>query len=95
MIGESPTCVAFLALYSVLPLFQYVLELKFLWTTTCKVWRISNWILKKVRERNSKLKFKKNGKREDLMIVGIGDASFKTEEKSIGGVFLFIINTDD
>ena len=37
-----------------------------------------NHILKKVRERDSKIKFKKIGDREVLMMVGIGHVSFKT-----------------
>ena len=49
-------------------------------------------ILKKVRERDSKIKFKRIGGKDDLMIVGIGDVSLKSEEKAVGGVFLFIMN---
>ena len=36
-----------------------------------------NRILKKVRECKSKLKYERIGNTEDLMIVGIGDTSFK------------------
>ena len=50
-----------------------------------------NRILKKVRGRDSKLKFERIGEREDLIIVGIGDTSFKTDDKAVGGVFLFLI----
>ena len=52
------------------------------------------WILKKVRERSSKLKFRKMGVRDDLIVVGIGDASFKSEDKAVGGVFLFLANSE-
>ena len=31
--------------------------------------------------------------KEDLIIVGIGDASFKQDDKAIGGVFLFLANS--
>ena len=48
--------------------------------------------MKKLRERGSKLKFSRIGDKDDLMIVGFGDASFKTEEKAVGGVFLFLTN---
>ena len=41
-------------------------------------------ILKKVKERESRIKFEKIGEREDLAIVGIGDASFKSDEKAVG-----------
>ena len=44
-------------------------------------------ILNKVRERDSQLRFGKIGEREELIVVGIGDASFKTEAKAVG-VFL-------
>ena len=48
-----------------------------------------SWILKKVRERSSKLKFRKMGVRDDLIMVGIGDESFKSEDKAVGGIFNF------
>ena len=48
-----------------------------------------NRILKKVSERDSGLTYKIE-EREDLIAVGIGDTSFKTEEKAVGGVFLFL-----
>ena len=35
-------------------------------------------VLKKVRERSSKIKFSKIGPKEYLIIIGIGDASFKS-----------------
>ena len=47
-----------------------------------------------MRERDSCLKFEKIGDREDLIIVGIGEASFKTEDKAVGGVFLFLANKE-
>ena len=31
----------------------------------------------------------KLGKKEDLKIIGISDASYKSNDKSVGGVFLF------
>merc|ERR1711873_261387 len=31
--------------------------------------------------------------RDDLIVVGIGDASFKSEEKAVGGVLLFLANS--
>ena len=49
-----------------------------------------NRILKKVSERYSGLRYEKTEEREDLIVVGIGDTSFKTEEKALGGVFLFL-----
>ena len=50
-------------------------------------------VLKKVRERDSKIKFSRIAARDDLIVVGIGDASFKSEEKAVGGVLLFLANS--
>ena len=43
-------------------------------------------ILKKGKVKESKIKFERIGEREDLMIVSIGDVSFKSDKKAIGGV---------
>ena len=50
-------------------------------------------VLKKIRERDSKIKFSRIPARDDLIVVGIGDASFKSEEKAVGGVLLFLANS--
>ena len=39
------------------------------------------------------MKFSRIGPKDDLMIVGIGDASFKSDDKAVGGVLLFLTNT--
>ena len=44
-------------------------------------------------ECESKLKYEHIGEKEDLMIVGIGDASLKTGDKAVGGVMLFLTNS--
>ena len=49
-----------------------------------------NRILKKVSKRDSRLRYEKIEEREDLIAVGIRDTSFKTEEKAVGRVFLFL-----
>ena len=41
-----------------------------------------------------KIKMSKIGPKEKLMIVGIGDASFKSDDKAIGGVLLFLANEE-
>ena len=51
-------------------------------------------VLKKVRERESRVKYARIGDKEDLVVVGIGDASFKVDDKAIGGVSLFLANRD-
>ena len=40
------------------------------------------------------MRFSRIGAKEELMIVAIGDASFKVEDKAIGGVLLFLTNTE-
>ena len=51
-------------------------------------------VLKKVREPESKIKYKRIGDKEDLVIVGIGDASYKLDDKAVGGVSLFLANSN-
>ena len=51
-------------------------------------------VIKKAKERSSKMKFSRIGSKEDLMIVGIGDTSFKSNNKTIGGVLLFLTKTN-
>lgn len=50
-------------------------------------------VLKKVRERPSKFKFSRIGSKEDLIIIRIADASFKSKEKAVGGVLSFLSNS--
>ena len=52
-----------------------------------------NRILKKVKEHESRIKYEWIGDKEDLIIVGVGDTSFKMDDKVIGGVFLFLANS--
>ena len=52
-----------------------------------------NRVLKKVREQESKIKYKHILDKGDLMVVGIGDASLKTGDKAVGGVILFLTNS--
>jgi len=51
-------------------------------------------IVNKAKAKSSKVKFSRIGPKDDLMIVAIGDASFKVEEKAIGGVLLFLTNSE-
>ena len=44
-------------------------------------------------ERESEINFRKIGDNEDLMVVGIGDASFKSDDKAVGGVLLFLTDS--
>ena len=48
---------------------------------------------KRVREHESKVKYEHIGEKDNIMIVGIGDASLKTGDKAVGGVMLFLTNS--
>ena len=50
-------------------------------------------VLKKAKSRSTKLRFSRIGPKDDLIVVGIGDASFKAEYKAVGGVLLFLSNS--
>ena len=47
-------------------------------------------ILKKEKDRSLKIKFSKIGLKDDLIIVGIGDVSFKVDDKAVGRVLSFL-----
>ena len=49
-----------------------------------------NFVLKKVKERPSQMFFTRIGNKENLEVIGIGDASYKCDEKSVGGDLIFI-----
>ena len=51
-----------------------------------------NRVLKRVHEKESKVKFKKIGNREDLCLVGVCDASYNFYDNSVGGDFLMLGN---
>ena len=55
--------------------------------------RDTSWVLKKVREHESKLKYEYIGEKEDLMVGGNGDTSLKTGDKAVWEVFLFLTNS--
>ena len=48
-----------------------------------------SWVLKKAKERPSRLKYSKIADKDDLIVIGIGDASFMVDENAVGGVILF------
>ena len=52
-----------------------------------------NRVLNKVRERRIFVKYEYIRDPDDLIILGIGDASYKQDQKAVGGVFLFLSNT--
>ena len=50
-------------------------------------------VFKKDRCRSSKLRVSRIGPKDDLIVVGIGDTSFKAEDKAVGVVLLFLANS--
>ena len=56
-----------------------------------------NDVVDKIRGRKNVVRFKKIGKKEDLIVTGVGDASYKIGEKGIGGniVMLRCKDTED
>ena len=45
-----------------------------------------------MKDRESLIKYKYIGGKDDLIIVGVGDASYKQDDKAIGGIFHFLAN---
>ena len=39
------------------------------------------------------IRFSRIGDKEDLIVLGMGDTSFKVDEKAVGGIILFLSNT--
>ena len=52
-----------------------------------------NRILKHVHSKDSKLKYGHLGNKEDLVVIGLGDASYKQDDKAVGGVILLLANS--
>ena len=50
-------------------------------------------VIKKVKERPSMIIFSRIGDKEDIIVLGMGDASFKVDKKAVGGINLFLSNT--
>ena len=51
-------------------------------------------VLKKGKDKSSKMKFLRRVPKDNLIIVGIRDTSCKTDDKAIGGVLLFLSNSE-
>lgn len=47
-------------------------------------------VVDKIKSRGNVVNFKRIGKKEDLIITGVGDASYKAGEKAIGGNIVMI-----
>merc|ERR1712002_1265992 len=53
-----------------------------------------NRIVEKVKKEKNKIVYGRIGEKEKLQIVGIVDASFKNEDKSIGGMMIVLMNEE-
>ena len=53
-----------------------------------------NKVIQKIKGRTSKVVFRKVGEPKELIVFGIGDASYKSDEKAIGGEFVCLGNKD-
>ena len=52
--------------------------------------RSVNKIVRKFRKEKNKVVYRKVGEKEKLQVIGIVDASYKSDEKSIGGMLIMI-----
>ena len=52
-----------------------------------------NRILKHVHSKDSKLKYGHLGNKEDVVVTRLGDASYKQDDKAVGGVILLLANS--
>ena len=53
-----------------------------------------NRLVEKVKNEENKVIYGKLGEREKLQVAGIVDASYKTDDKSIGGMIIVLANED-
>ena len=51
-----------------------------------------NRVLKKVREKESKVVFTKIGKKEELCVMGVSDASYHNDDRSVAGEMIKLGN---
>ena len=49
-----------------------------------------NKIVEKIKKEENKVVYSKVGEKEKLQLIGIVDASYKSDEKSVGGMLLMI-----
>ena len=57
--------------------------------------KYANHVIKKARNKVSKVVYKIGPQSEDLIMYGLGDASYKAGEKAVGGQFLLLGSKDD
>ena len=57
--------------------------------------KMVNHVVKRIKNKENKVVFTKVGKKEDFIIHGLGDASYKCDEKSIGGNLVLLGNMNN
>ena len=50
-------------------------------------------MLKRVREKPSRVVFTKIGQKEDLSIMGVSDASYHCDDRSVAGEMIMLVNS--
>ena len=55
--------------------------------------RHRNRVLKHVHSKDSKIKYGHLGSKDNLVIIGLSDASYKQDDKAVGGVILLLANS--
>ena len=51
-----------------------------------------NRVLKKVREKESKVVFTKIGEKEDLCVMGVSDALYHHDDRSVAGEMICLVS---
>ena len=51
-----------------------------------------NRVLKKVREKESRVLFTKIGEKDELSVIGVNDASYHHDDKSVAAEFIMLGN---
>ena len=59
---------------------------------TVKDLREINKVLKKVREKDSRVLFTKVGKKDELIVMGVSDASYHHDDRSVAGELIMLGN---
>ena len=53
-----------------------------------------NKVIEKVKKEKNVVTYKKIGKKEDLQLIGIVDASYKNDTKSVAGLLILLTDKD-
>ena len=59
---------------------------------TSKDLKVINSVVRRIREKKNEVRFSKIGNKEDLVVTGISDASYRMDENAIGGNIILMRN---